>query len=267
MYIRMVLAVALVAASFVAHARNIDDLLKAAESGNAAEVQACLDQGVPVDSQGMFSTTALMVASQQGHLDVVQTLLAKEADVNAKVTYQGLQIANGVAVNNFVGGETALMLAILAPVKTNLEVVRALLAKGADVNAKTSDGMTALMLAAEYEGIDVVQALLAKGADVNAKASGGTTALMFASKQGHLEVVQTLLAKGADVNAKRKESGWTSLMAAAGNGHLEVVQALLAKKADVNAKANDGTTALMLAFKQGHAEIGDLLVKAGGHAK
>ena len=48
----------------------------------------------------------------------------------------------------------------------------------------------------------MVHALLAKGADVNAKSSGGATALMLASQDGHLEVVNALLAKGAEVNAK-----------------------------------------------------------------
>jgi ankyrin repeat protein len=46
-----------------------------------------------------------------------------------------------------------------------------------------------------------VQALLARGADVNARANNGATALMLASQNGHNEVVQDLLAKGADVNA------------------------------------------------------------------
>src|ERR1700730_10299053 len=47
-----------------------------------------------------------------------------------------------------------------------------------------------------------VQALLAKGADVNAKDNGGRTALMMATVTGHPDVVQTLLAMGAEVNAK-----------------------------------------------------------------
>jgi hypothetical protein len=49
------------------------------------------------------------------------------------------------------------------------------------------------------------------------------------------------------------------------NGHLEVAKALLAKGADVNAKTNNGTTALIAATKGGHANVRDLLVKAGAN--
>ena len=58
-----------------------------------------------------------------------------------------------------------------------------------------------------------VQALLAKGADVNAKTRGGGTALFAASQNGHLDVVQALLANGADVNIK-DSNGRTALDAA-----------------------------------------------------
>jgi uncharacterized protein len=54
------------------------------------------------------------------------------------------------------------------------------------------------MWASEKGHVDVVQALLAKGAEVNAKNNNGATALIWASIQGHVDVVQALLAKGAD---------------------------------------------------------------------
>lgn len=58
------------------------------------------------------------------------------------------------------------------------------------------------MYASQEGYLGVVQALLAKGADVNAKNNDGRTALIFASLKGQLEIVQAFLAKGADVNAK-----------------------------------------------------------------
>ena len=57
---------------------------------------------------------------------------------------------------------------------------------------------------------EIVKALLDKGADVNAKSKDGVTALMWASQDGHTEIVKALLIdKGADVNAK-SEKGWTA---------------------------------------------------------
>ena len=87
-----------------------------------------------------------------------------------------------------------------------------------------------LINAALHGDAAAVQALLAKGAEVNAKANDGVTALMAASEEGHGEVVEALLAKGAEVNARRTNDGVTALILASYKGHIEVVQALLAKE-------------------------------------
>jgi uncharacterized protein len=65
-----------------------------------------------------------------------------------------------------------------------------------------------------------------RGPRVNARASNGATALIVASYNGHLEVVQALLAKEADVNAERND-GRTALDAATAGGHAEVRALLL----------------------------------------
>ncbi len=169
-------------------------------------------------------------------------------------------IAKGAEVNAKTDkGETAL---IGASSNGHREIVEALLAKGAEVNAKRTDGLTALM-AASFDGhYKIVLALLARGAEVNAKTSKGGTALIIASEKGHREVVQALLAKGAEVNAKG-DNGTTALMGASAHGHREIVQALLANGAEVNAKTVKGGTALIFASQKGHREIKDLLIKAG----
>ncbi len=59
-----------------------------------------------------------------------------------------------------------------------------------------------------------VERLLAAGADVNAKSSIGSTALLYAADAGHYSVVKVLIAAGADVNA-RNNRGWTALSRAA----------------------------------------------------
>lgn len=74
-----------------------------------------------------------------------------------------------------------------------------LLVKGADVNAKTNTGDTALILASEQGYRETAQALIEKRADVNAKRIDGTTALIFASEKGNRDVVQVLIDTGADV--------------------------------------------------------------------
>ena len=175
-------------------------------------------------------------------------------------------LAKGTEVNaRNKNGATPLM---MAAYNGHRDVVEVLLDMGADVNAKNNVGMTAL-IAASYQGhVEVVQALLAKGADVNAKrtdgvaAANGVTALIAASREGHLGVVQMLLSKGADVNAKTG-TGVTALMMASLNGHLDVVQALFGKGADVNAKSATDITALMMASLNGHLDVVQALLDKG----
>jgi hypothetical protein len=106
------------------------------------------------------------------------------------------------------------------------------LSKGADVNARTKDGTTALMLAAEGAKLEVIPMLLAKGADINAKDNRGQTALMKAAKGRwkHLEVVKLLVKQGADCNAMDNQ-GNTAVTLATTAGQPETVKFLLEKGA------------------------------------
>ena len=76
-------------------------------------------------------------------------------------------------------------------------------------------GRTPLMQAAYAGDVTTVKALLARGVDVNAHDyRGGKTALMYAAFKGHVEIVQTLLAAGAEVNAKAGQLGTALTFAA-----------------------------------------------------
>ena len=143
----------------------------------------------------------------------------------------------------------------------NIELVKMLLEKKADVNARKTDGATPLFLAAIRGHTEIVKLLLDYKADVNRGLPDGDTPLHTAAWNGHPEVVKILLENKADVNARKRPDGDTPLHAAAWNGHLEVVKILLEKKADVNArKCPDGATALYLATGRNHTEIVKVIV-------
>jgi ankyrin repeat protein len=79
----------------------------------------------------------------------------------------------------------------------DLERVKALIAAGANVNAKKNYGETALMYTAMLGHTEITQLLIKKGADVNAKTKDGETALSLAKEQGHDEIVKLLIDAGA----------------------------------------------------------------------
>ena len=180
-----------------------------------------------VDGKTSDGVTPLLLAAQNGRLEVVRLLLEKGAAVDARSNE----------------GATPL---IHAATKGRLEVVRLLLEKGAAVNAKGNDGLTPLIAAARKGHLEVVRLLLEKDAAVDAKDSNGLTPLMVAARDRNLEMVKLLLEKGAAVDAKDNKSV-TPVMAAAENGHIEVVSLLLEKGAPVDAKDNNGVTSLMIA--------------------
>jgi ankyrin repeat protein len=85
---------------------------------------------------------------------------------------------------------------LLASLRGHADVVKLLLAAGANANAMIDDGATSLFLASEGGYGDVVKLLLAAGANVNAALKDGTTPLMVASRR-HPDVAQLLRAAGA----------------------------------------------------------------------
>jgi ankyrin repeat protein len=116
---------------------------------------------------------------------------------------------------------------------------------------------TPLHEAARYENLEMVRELIANGADVNAKDHCNSTPLHNAARYGYLEIVRELIANGADVNTKNNY-GCTPLHYAAHNGFLETVRELISNGAYV-IYDNDGNVPLDLAIKMGRTEVAKLL--------
>ena len=160
----------------------------------------------------------------------------------------------------------------------NREAVRKLLEQdGIDVNAKNSDGYTALILASSNGRTEIVAMLLDAGANVNARTNTnywGSTALIRASENKHTEIVSMLLDNGADVNAT-DDDGDTALMRVINCDEeddrpwyqveydiIEIVEMLLTAGADVNVVNNNNKTALDIAEETGCTkQIKKLIIK------
>jgi ankyrin repeat protein len=131
----------------------------------------------------------------------------------------------------------------------NVGTVRALLAAGADPNAKEKNGgQTALMWAIAERHSKVTEELVRNKVDVNAQSKNGATALMFAAR-GDVDSTRTLLAAGADPSLQIPDWGGTALIIAATMGKTDVVESLLDKGANPNQRDNNSFTALHAAVR------------------
>ena len=137
-----------------------------------------------------------------------------------------------------------------------------LLRHGASVNAKEGwRGQTALMWAAAEGHAAVIEALVARGADVHARSNGGFTALLFAAREGQIAASKALVAAGANLNDAipsttpidepapeettpgPPEAGLNVFLLATANAHFELAAWLLDQGAEPNT-APRGWTAL-----------------------
>ncbi|HEX3684598.1 MAG TPA: ankyrin repeat domain-containing protein [Bryobacteraceae bacterium] len=132
------------------------------------------------------------------------------------------------------------------------------------LHAHSSDGWTPLHLAAFFGHAELANALLDRGADVNARSTNGmkNTPLHAAAAGGKTELIELLLKRGAHVNA-RQEGGFAALHSAAQAGNRDMVAALLAHGADVNLRADNNQSPLDLALLRGRAEVASLLEELG----
>ncbi|XP_038162916.1 kinase D-interacting substrate of 220 kDa B isoform X3 [Cyprinodon tularosa] len=144
----------------------------------------------------------------------------------------------------------------------NLAAVRAHLDKFRDVDCRSDNGQTPLMVAAELGNLEIVQELIRRGATVNMDDVDCWTALISAAKEGHFEVVRELLENNANLE-HRDMGGWTALMWAAYKGRTEVAQLLLEKGANPNITGQYSVYPIIWAAGRGHAEIVHLLLQHG----
>ena len=145
----------------------------------------------------------------------------------------------------------------------NHDAAVALIAKGADVHARSVDGTTALQWAVYNDDADLVERLIKAGADVSATNDYGANPLRQAATVADPVVIKALIKAGADVNAPNAE-GETPLMIVARTGNIESAKLLLSHGAKVNAKEQwGGQSPLMWAAAQHQPEMVKLLISHG----
>jgi uncharacterized protein len=231
----------------------------------------------------------LMWAVTENHADVVRLLVARGADVNAQTAVTmpkgeyvparaGFAAGPGIlrqrALPTPDGGMTPLLFAVR---DGNRDMMRLLLALGADIDQASGNHTSPLVIALLNGQVEIASDLLARGAKPNAADDYHRAALfaaielrnpnrgtlLFGDERDPLDLIKRLLDKGADPNQRTNTTpvhGWMQLDAswvnfdgqtpfirAALSGDLDVMQLLLAHGADPNLTTKEGTTALMAA--------------------
>ena len=139
--------------------------------------------------------------------------------------------------------------------------VRALLARGIDVNTVDRDGNTLLARAVQRGHREVFTLLLGSGARIETRNRYGETPMMYAALGGNEGIVRELIGKQARINADAPT--WTAMHYSALRGHAGVLALLLDAGGDINAASDNGTTPLMMAASEGRIDAVALLLQRG----
>ena len=220
-----------------------EQLVAAAQTGQVGQVRNILTSsltGVDASTPNSEGFTALVMAAEEGHVEVAELLIAAGAD-------------KGCSANDACP-------LVRAAGRGHLNMVAELLRTGADVEDR-EDGCPAIVMAARHGHDEVVSALAGAHADLEAKDATGCTAMMAASATGQSQVVQILLQRGARPGTSATQGHALSL-ATLGN-HLETA-ALLIKTRDVDVDLGDEKhrAALSFAAERNLVTMGKLLLGA-----
>lgn len=262
---------------------------------NSSVAEFLINNGADINVTNEDGETPLMYASKLHNIKVVELLIQKGANINAFNNYGNtaliygvnnleivkLLVENGADVNFYKGGSTALISACEYSHERNIDVIKYLVSKNANINAQDNEGDTALnkTLDTSDEGsidildFEIANFLIEQGADVNIKNKREYTPLIYLGmgegnfnnksfQEYRIKLAEVLLEKGADINAQ-DYNGYTSLIWACSRKFDEpYVKFLVEKGADVNIKNNYGDTALDIAEHLKLRKIVSILKKA-----
>ncbi|XP_034026212.1 ankyrin-1a isoform X2 [Thalassophryne amazonica] len=139
-------------------------------------------------------------------------------------------------------------------------MVRLLLDRGAQIDAKTKDELTPLHCAARNGHVRIIEILLDHGAPIQAKTKNGLSPIHMAAQGDHMDCVKQLLQYNAEIDDITLDH-LTPLHVAAHCGHHRMTKVLLEKGAKPNSRALNGFTPLHIACKKNHMRVMDLLLK------
>lgn len=259
-----------------------EELVKAAANGDPQKVEELVSRD-ECHVNGVFAGhTALQAASQNGHLEVIRTLLRGKAELE-------IEDKDGDrAIHHAAFGDEAAVVELLARAGTDLNarnkrrqtalhiavnkghvgVVKTLLDLRGHPSLQDSEGDTPLHDAISKKRDDMLALLLDHNADIMITNNNGFNALHHAALRGNPSAMRVLLSKLPRpwIVDEKKDDGYTALHLAALNNHVEVAELLVhAGRANLDLQNVNLQTALHLAVERQHTQIVRLLVREGAN--
>jgi ankyrin repeat protein len=248
-------------------------LLFAVRDGNVALTRLLLELGADLKQTSGNHTSPLLIALLNGQVGLATELLERGADPNAADDYHRAALFAAIDLRNFNHDKYPFL---YSDGRDPIELIKALLAKGADPNLRTDtvpvhglmqfdgswvnfDGQTPFIRAALSGDIEAMRLLLQHDADPNVATAQGSTALMAAAginwipaqtytraEADYVEAVKLCLERGAPVNAVNS-LGLAAIHGAANRGWVPVIQILADHGAKLDVKDNAGRTPMTFA--------------------
>lgn len=180
------------------------------EQNNEKTLRALLDRGANVNQKAIYGFTPLVTAlSTRLDSKCIDLLLARGADPNlantpltpldASVSYETSYcmkalLKAGAKIGTGKDLSTKPYIVFAAEI-CDLELIKLLIKKGANINTKGGQSETALIIAIQKRDSKIAAFLVEHGADVNSKDVGGVTAMKLAAKSGDKDIIEALKAK------------------------------------------------------------------------
>ncbi|XP_064646401.1 serine/threonine-protein phosphatase 6 regulatory ankyrin repeat subunit B-like [Lineus longissimus] len=224
-------------------------------------------------------STPLLFSSTEVNLDMFKHLISLGADVNAtdkngwNVMHMASQSSStdlvdylvnslGLDVNCRTGDDSTPLL--ISSTEDNLDMFKHLISLGADVNATDKNGLNVMRMASLSSNTDLVDYLVnSLRLDVNCRTGDDSTPLLFSSLKGNLDMFKHLISLGADVNATDKK-GLNVMHVAAQSSSTDLVDYLVNSLGlDVNCRTGDDSTPLLFSSTEVNLDMFKHLISLG----
>ena len=251
-------------------------LHSAARVSDVTKMKSTLPLGFSVDLRDARGRTPLMNAALEGKLEVVKGLTEKGADpcLEDNRGWNSLHFASQRDEADFIEllltyvpdidsrtaeGYTPLMIAAFT---ANLQAVKCLLEKGADPSLEANKRWNVLHFASQGGDPRIIHLIVNHVTDIESRTAQGYTPLMIAAVNAKLQAVNCLLEKGADPSLQDND-GWNLLHFASGGGDPRIIHLILTHVTDIESRTAAGTTPLMIAVLRGTLQGVKCLLERG----